>query len=177
MADLHASGFPIRFVGGNHDFWLANFLEAEFGIPARAESLSLSVDGRRIFAAHGDDMVAAGDAGYRFLKGLIRNRVAEGMFRLLHPDLGIPLGRWVSQGSREYTSEKEFHLGDALAASIERAFDAGHDAVVMGHLHAAQHLRLPRGECVVLGGWSRQRLSILRVAGGELRLDAWPPRG
>lgn len=176
MAEIHASGFPIRFVGGNHDLWLAPYLEDEFGLPARASTLSLSAGGRRIFAAHGDDLVAAGDPGYRFLKRVIRNRVAESLFRAIHPDLGIPLARKISGASREYTNEKEFFLGDALSASIEKAFDAGHDTVVMGHLHTARHLRLARGECVVLGGWTG-RLSIARVEQGEIRLDEWPPAG
>jgi UDP-2,3-diacylglucosamine hydrolase len=174
LGELHASGFPVRFVGGNHDFWLGDYLEGEFGLPARAPSVTVEAGGRRIFAAHGDDLVAAGDPGYRFLKRVLRNRVATGLFGALHPDIGIPLGKMISRTSREYTNEKEFYLGDALAASIERAFDAGHDAVVIGHLHVAQHVRLPRGECVVLAGWTG-RLSIVRVAGGELRLEDWPP--
>lgn len=174
MAELHDAGFPIRFVGGNHDLWLAPYLEAEFGIPAQVDPLSLSAGGRRIFAAHGDDLVAAGDRGYRFLKRVIRNRLAEGLFRAIHPDLGIPLARRISGASREYTNEKEFFLGDALEASIEKAFDAGHDTVVIGHLHLARHLRLARGECVVLGGWTG-RLSIARVEDGAIALDEWPP--
>jgi UDP-2,3-diacylglucosamine hydrolase len=141
IGDLHASGFPIRFVGGNHDFWLADYLESEFGVPTRDPSLSLSVGGRRIFAAHGDEMIAAADPGYRFLKRLLRNGAAKGLYRAIHPDIGIPLGRAISRTSRGYTDENSTR--ERALAAIERAFDWGHDAVVMGHLHSAQHLRFP----------------------------------
>jgi UDP-2,3-diacylglucosamine hydrolase len=173
MAEVRRRGFPISFVGGNHDFWIADFLEDELGIPARAPSLSLSVAGRKILAAHGDDLIAGADPGYRFLRRLLRNPIALGAFRLIHPDVGIPLARLVSRTSRDYTSGKEFFVGPALARSLDAAFDAGHDAVVMGHLHEPKHLRLPRGECLVLGGWSGS-LSIVRAEAGALHLGSWP---
>jgi UDP-2,3-diacylglucosamine hydrolase len=176
LATLHESGFPVLFVGGNHDFWLADFLHREYGLDARREPATLEVGGRRVLAAHGDELVAAGDPGYRVLKKLLRARVAGSLFRSVHPDIGIPLGRTVSRWSRDYTSEKEFFLGDALRASIERAFAAGHDAVVMGHLHKAEHLRLPGGECLVLGGWSG-RLSTVVLEAGAFRHEPWPPDG
>lgn len=173
LAEAHESRLPILFVGGNHDFWLADFLRREFGLDARNEPATLAIGSRRVLAAHGDELVAAGDPGYRFLKWILRGRLAGGLFRAIHPDLGVPLGRAVSRWSRDYTSEKEFFLGDALRASLDRAFDEGHDAVVMGHLHKTQHLRLPRGECLVLGGWS-ESLSTVLLDAGEFRFEAWP---
>jgi len=176
LAALHESGFPVLFVGGNHDFWLADFLRREFGLDARREPATLAIGGRRVLAAHGDELVAAGDPGYRFLKKVLRHRAAGGLFRWIHPDLGVPLGRAVSRWSRDYTSGKEFFLGDALRASIDGAFAAGHDAIVMGHLHKSEHLRLAGGECLVLGGWSG-RLSVVLLEAGAFRLDHWPPEG
>jgi UDP-2,3-diacylglucosamine hydrolase len=174
LADTHESRLPLLFIGGNHDFWLVDFLRREFGLDARLGATSLSIGDRRVLAAHGDELVAAGDPGYRFLKRILRNPVARGLYRAIHPDFGIPLGGVISKWSRDYTSEREFFLGEALRASIEAAFDAGHDAVVMGHLHKAEHLRLPRGECIVLGGWS-DGLSVALLEAGQFRLDEWRP--
>jgi len=176
IADLHESGVPVDFIGGNHDVWLAGYLAREFNVSAHSRPISLSIGSRRVFVAHGDEMVAGNDPGYRLLRRILRNRVAPRLFALLHPDLGIPLGRAVSGWSREYKKEKDFFLGDALAKSIESAFDAGHDAVVMGHLHTARHLKLPRGECLILGGWSG-RLSVVSLDGGEFRHLEWPAGG
>jgi UDP-2,3-diacylglucosamine hydrolase len=174
LADLRESGVPVDFVGGNHDVWLADFLTREFGISGHTHPIGLAVGGRRVFAAHGDELVAGNDPGYRLLKRVLRNRVSPRLFALLHPDLGIPLGRVISGWSREHKKERDFFLGDALRRSIEAAFDAGHDAVVMGHLHTARQLEFPRGECVILGGWNG-RLSIAELEDGRFRLAEWPP--
>lgn len=176
IGDLHAAGVSVDFVGGNHDVWLADFLASELGVRTHTRPATLHVGGRVVLAAHGDEMVAANDPGYRVLRRLLRNRVSPRLYRLLHPDVGIPLGRLVSGWSRDHTKEKDFFLGDALRASIDRAFDAGHDAVVMGHLHRAQHLRFDRGECVILGGWTGT-LSVARLEGGAFHPVEWSPEG
>lgn len=173
IAELHDAGLPVTFVGGNHDVWLAAFLGREFGVPSHAGRTSLAVGGRRILVTHGDEMVAGSDPGYRLLKRLLRNPVTPRLFRLLHPDIGIPFGRLLSGLSRDYRREDGFFLGETLRAAIERAFDGGHDAVVMGHLHIAEHVRLPRGECLVLGGWTG-RLSVVSLSDGVFAHEQWP---
>ena len=99
LGELRRRAVPVTYVGGNHDFWIGNYLERELDVTFTDEALTLELQGRRIFLAHGDGL-GPGDHGYKLLKRLLRNRLARGLFRWIHPDVGIPLATTVSHTSR-----------------------------------------------------------------------------
>jgi UDP-2,3-diacylglucosamine hydrolase len=172
LSVLHAlkrQGMAVTFVGGNHDFWALPFLEGDLGLEVADGILARSIQGRRFFIAHGDGL-GSGDHGYKLLKHVLRNPVAIALYRLLHPDLGIRLATWSSHASRE-SQTIDPRLADRMFDEVAApAFAAGHDVVVLGHLHLPT-LREEGGKAMaILGDWV-ENYTYLRVEDGRLALE------
>jgi len=169
LGELRRAGLPVSYVGGNHDFWIGDYLRRELDVTFTDEPLTLRIQGRKILLAHGDGM-GPGDRGYKLLKAVLRNGLARGLFRWLHPDLGIPLATLTSHTSRHHAPRPR-RGEDWLFQTIARPFfHQGHDAVVLAHFHVPVHRRESDGELLVLGDWIERR-SFARLEGGIFRLE------
>jgi UDP-2,3-diacylglucosamine hydrolase len=172
LGRLVEQGIPVTFFGGNHDFWAGSFLEKEIRCRVTYEPIEVVERGRGMFLAHGDALTQ-GDRGYLFLRAVLRNRWAIAGYRLLHPDLGIPLARWSSRLSRHTRDEATFDvewLRDQVAAP---RFAAGFDAVLVGHFHHPRHLRDSSGrDFLVLGDWIRNDTYAV-LEDGDFTLLRW----
>ncbi len=169
VAALARDGMDVWYIAGNHDYWIGDFFRRTVGIRVSHEPVTLEMEGRRIYVTHGDEMTAGHDSGYRFLRRMVRSRLAIGLFHWIHPDLGIPLARWASHVSRGYSTQKKFVLNRTLDAAIRSRFREGYDAVVMGHIHYADHLRYGKEECIMLGDWI-DAFTYAEFEGGRFRL-------
>lgn len=167
---LVEAGLPIQFFGGNHDWWAGSFLTHEIGLASHSGPADFECQGRRLFVAHGDGL-APGDTGYRLLRKLFRNPLAIGAYRLLHPDLGIPLATRSSHTSRRYT-ETQPVIGARLFESIGRPqFRRGRNAVLIGHFHHPIHVRQAELDFLVNGDWMTHfSYSVLEEGQFQLRL-------
>jgi UDP-2,3-diacylglucosamine hydrolase len=171
---LHEAGTEIVYLNGNHDFWLGDFLRETIGIQTHHDALTIERQGRRIWLHHGDGLIG-GDLGYRVLKRVIRHPASVSLFRLLHPDLGIPFAHWISHFSRESRDELRFD-GDRIWREVaEPRFAEGFDAVMIGHFHRTYERREGGREFFVLGDWIRN-FSYVTLEQGRLALDVWPAR-
>ena len=171
---VREAGIEVTYLNGNHDFWLGRFLEETLGIHTRHGALELDCQGRRLWIHHGDGLVG-GDLGYRILRRVIRHPASIALYRLVHPDLGLPFARWVSHFSRESRDERRFD-GERLWREIaEPRFAAGFDAVVIGHFHHVYQRRVDHREFFVLGDWIRN-FTYLTLEEGRLKLAVWPQR-
>ncbi len=169
LGELRRRGLSVTYVGGNHDFWIGNYLTRELDVAFSDEALSLQIQGRRIFLAHGDG-VGPGDHGYKLLKKVLRNPVARGLFRWVHPDLGIPLATAVSHTSRHHAPR----VARTEAMYVEQLarpwLTQGYDAVVMGHFHRPLHHKGAGGEFLILGDWLERR-TYARLCDGRFSLE------
>jgi UDP-2,3-diacylglucosamine hydrolase len=163
LARLRRSGTRVDYLGGNHDWWRSDFFERQLGVHRHGESLALAVQGRRVLVRHGDG-VGPGDRGYKLLRRILRARPTIALARALHPDFLLAVARGAGNLSRAHTDRRPPDLG-RLESAAEAAFEAGHDALVLGHVHAQVHRRLGRGELVVIGDWLELR-SYVRLEGG-----------
>lgn len=128
---------PVHYVAGNHDFWLDSFMQAEIGLVIHQDDMIMTSGGRKIYVCHGDGLLK-NDHGYRFLKKVLRSRINIFLYRLLHPDFGVPFALFFSTWSR-MTGEKKSHTYkdiDYRAFAYDK-IDAGFDIVVLGHTHWA----------------------------------------
>src|SRR5439155_4205664 len=133
--------------------------------------LDLTLDGRRIWVHHGDGLIG-GDLGYRALKRVLRSPVSIALYRWVHPDLGIPLARWASRGSRASRAGRALD-GERLYREIAvPRFRAGYDAVMVGHFHHAVERREGEHAFFVLGDWMRH-FTYVELERGEFRLRHW----
>ena len=81
------AGVEVTWMGGNHDYWLGDFLRDEVGLRVMRVPLEVTLEGRRILLIHGDGLAGRQDRGYRVLRAVIRAPLSESLFRLIHPVL------------------------------------------------------------------------------------------
>lgn len=175
LATMAEEGITIRYVAGNHDFWLKDFFPNDLGIPVFTEPFGITLHGKRFYLHHGDGL-ALRDTGYRILKAVLRNPVSIFLYSLLHPDWTAPLARGSSRTSREYTGQKDFGETDGMVRFAEERIQEGYDFVIMGHRHHPSEQQLGSGRYVNLGDWIDDN-TYAEFTGSELRLLTWngPP--
>jgi UDP-2,3-diacylglucosamine hydrolase len=172
---LAGRGVPVSFLGGNHDWWLCDFLRRETTIRVLPDAVRVAAQGKTLHLVHGDGL-GPGDTGYKVLKRVLRNGLAVRLFRWIHPDLGIPLALRSSGLSRHYTSERHVDVERLYTHVALPALRSGADAVLIGHHHVAAHLERPDGEMILMGDWFR-RYTAARLRDGRLDLLGWPVDG
>jgi UDP-2,3-diacylglucosamine hydrolase len=168
LGELRRHGVPVTYVGGNHDFWIGDYLNRELGVAFSDEPTPLGIQGRRVMLAHGDGL-GPGDTGYKLLKGVLRHPLSRWLFRWVHPDVGIPIASGTSHTSRRQAPRRartEEEMERTLGGPF---FEAGYDAVILGHYHRAIHRTGPGRDFIVLGDWITGR-SVLRLEGGRFTL-------
>lgn len=172
LQGMARGGTPVRFLGGNHDVWINEFLEAETAVEVIPDGVLLESQGRRARLFHGDGL-GSGDHGYKMLKRVLRHPLAIRMFRWLHPDLGIGLAHRTSHVSRDHTSDRSIDT-ERLFREIGAPELAGQaDAVLLGHHHVDVHLRRDGGDFLILGDWFA-RYTCARLRNGAFELLTWP---
>lgn len=169
MARMREKGIEITYLAGNHDFWLGSFFDRELDIHTVTDEWTGEINGKRFFLFHGDG-VAKKDHGYRFLKKLLRNRLSIHLFRWLHPDWGIPLARFVSGSSRQYTNRVNLNDQKDYIAFARQRFSEGYDFVVMGHRHTPYQLDEQGKIYINLGDWL-EHYSYAVFDGTDLRIQ------
>lgn len=169
---LAAAGTPVRYLGGNHDFWIQDFLERETGVEVVPDGVLLEAQGRKARLLHGDGQ-GPGDTGYKVLKKVLRNPWTIRAFRWIHPDLGIRLAMRTSGVSRDHTADHDVDVERLYRFVAEPALLGPADAVLMGHHHVPVHWRREAGEMLILGDWFRN-YTCVRLRQGTFDLLSWP---
>lgn len=152
ISELVESGVIINYIAGNHDFWKGDYFRNEFGIEICHEHIERVIEGKKFFIHHGDGF-AYNDSGYRILKKVMRSKLSQKLYSLIHPDIGIRLAKGTSETSRVHTSAKDYSKSDGLRDAAFSKVDEGFDYVVMGHRHLPQMIRHNQGYYVNLGDW------------------------
>jgi UDP-2,3-diacylglucosamine hydrolase len=135
------------------------------------DPFEITISGKRFFLHHGDG-VAKNDVGYRIMKRIFRHPVNIFLYSLLHPDLGIPLAKWVSELSRTHQKEKPLYDADYRELATAK-FRNGCDYAIFGHLHHPILEQLEGGCYVNLGDWMKH-FTYAVFDGQDLQLLPWP---
>ena len=152
LKDLSEKGIKLHYFIGNHDFLHRDFFEKEFGAIMYHDGLSIELNSKKFFIAHGDGMVS-NDTGYNILKWILRNNFFQWLYSLLHPDLGIGIASRTSKSSRSYTDKKDYGEIDGLFKSAKKKIDEGFDYVLFGHLHKRILETYKQGNYINFGSW------------------------
>lgn len=169
---LREAGIDIQYLNGNHDFWLGEFMRESLGIRTTDQPVVIEQQGRRLWVHHGDGLVG-GDLGYRVLKRVIRSPLSIGLYRWLHPDLGIPLAHAVSRWSRRSRGHGPLRAERLWREIAEPRFAEGYDGVLVGHFHHVHEQREDGREFFVLGDWI-DHFTYAELEDGKLSLRTWP---
>ncbi len=155
LHNLFLSGTKIIYVGGNHDFWKGNFLTKEVGMEVHFEPITVEIGGKKVLIHHGDGFLKS-TLNFSFSKKILRNKVSIFLYKLIHPDIGIPLGRKVVGRIRENVYKK-VDLDKARLeyrqAAIKFLEDSDVDALIMGHTHKADFYSKDSKTYINLGNW------------------------
>jgi len=166
---LAASGVTLKFVEGNRDFSVRrNHLGAPFA-QVTGTHLVERYGGRRILAAHGDE-VNREDRQYRLWKRFSKSFAVYGLFRLLPGRWGIGLGESLERrlSGTNVRHKSRFPMAQCREWA-EELFRSTCDTIVLGHFHEERVMPLAGGTVYVLPTW-RGTHRYLRLMGDE------PPR-
>ncbi len=173
LQTLRNAGVPITYLMGNHDFGHHSYFSDELGIAVDGGDIDATIGEKRFYISHGDGK-AHNDMGYLILRSVLRNRAAQTVYRWLHPNLGITLASRTSEGSRDYTSDKDYGSIDGLKDfGMKKLREGGYDVVVMGHRHQPVFAPCEDGRLYVnLGHWLGSEPTFGRYdpLGGEMGL-------
>jgi UDP-2,3-diacylglucosamine hydrolase len=146
-------GIKVHYLPGNHDFALGAFLSDVMGINILNETQDITVQGRKVHLYHGDGLIKR-DVGYRILKPLLRNRIYQNFYKLLHPDIGIAMGTFFSGSSRKYQKHRiTEQIIKEYRECARQTIDKGYDYVIYGHTHHAELCHFDHGTYLNTGSW------------------------
>jgi UDP-2,3-diacylglucosamine hydrolase len=152
LNNLVIAGTKVHYLIGNHDFMHRDFFEKEVGVKLYKREIEVVLDGKKFFLGHGDGLVK-NDTGYLILKKIFRSKVAQNLYSLIHPNLGIKIAQGTSKTSRDYTGNKDYGEGDGLFEFAKKKLDSGFNYVVLGHTHKERIEKYNSGTYINLGTW------------------------
>ncbi|HJY62962.1 MAG TPA: UDP-2,3-diacylglucosamine diphosphatase [Ignavibacteria bacterium] len=155
LNEIAEQGIGIHFFSGNHDFWVNTYLRDEVGLILHYDSYATELDGKRFYITHGDGL-SKGDFGYKIIKKILRSRVNQFLYSLVHPDIGIWLAQKSSKTSR-HTNDECSRGSIGMKRFAEGKISEGYDYVIMGHYHKPQNILIEQGNkkgyYITLGDW------------------------
>ncbi|MDA3859964.1 MAG: UDP-2,3-diacylglucosamine diphosphatase [Melioribacteraceae bacterium] len=152
LNDLVRSGTKIHYLIGNHDFMHRDFFEKEVGVQLYQGDIEAKIDNKNFYLAHGDGLVK-NDYGYLILKKVFRSKLAQNLYSLIHPNLGIKIAKGTSKTSRDYTGNKNYGEDDGLFEFSKTKIDLGFEFVILGHTHQKRVEEYNNGIYANLGTW------------------------
>jgi len=159
LAEISDAGIPIHFFVGNHDMWMKDYLQTELNINTYFRPQEFEFGNKKFLVAHGDGL-GPGDRGYKMLKKVFRNPLAQWLFGVMPPYMGMGLANYFSKKSREATGKhEEVFLGEENEWLISYAKDVlkekHYDYLVFGHRHLPIDFPLNGSRYINLGDWIR----------------------
>lgn len=178
LAELTDSGIGISFITGNHDMWAKDYLEKECGVKTFFTPQCVSLCGKELWLAHGDNMNIGDKPILRAMNATFRSRIARKLFSwLVHPDLALTFGKWWSGKSRKSHSMETLTV-DSLGFLVDYARDyklkhPSTDYIVFGHMH------FPHDHCeddlrvLFLGCWEKDATYASLDGEGNIELKTF----
>jgi UDP-2,3-diacylglucosamine hydrolase len=160
LADLHDAEIPVLWIGGNHDCWGGDALQAETGARYTLEPWRGPIGPWDALLAHGDGLREVEDAPYRRLRSVLRHPWSIAAYSWLHPDFASRVAMASSMTSRKGRARDG---GAGLLAVGTRQLEApgGPDLVLHGHSHVPTLVRTGRGTYGNAGAWYLDRQYLL----------------
>lgn len=163
-------GVRVVILPGNHDVWLGSYLSDQVGLEVRSNPTEIVLDGKKVYVTHGDEF--GSEWQFTVSRAILQSPLCIRLFRLLHPDLGIALGRWTSHLSDERARLTARDDRRVYETAAEKLIQEGQDIVVCGHYHTAVDLEIYDGRLIVLGNWLRSDTYAV-MENGDIRLMRW----
>ena len=157
LAEFSDKGIPIYIFHGNHDMWMFDYLESEIGATVFSNPIHLKVNDKVLFVGHGDGL-GPGDYTFKALRKVFRNKIAQWLFKWIHPDIGVGLAnKWSSRSRINHTIEiQEINRENEWLFLYSKKLEADQhfDYYVFGHRHLPLTLDISKESTYInLGEW------------------------
>ena len=181
LKSLTDKGIEIHFLIGNHDIWTFGWLAQQTGVIVHRQPLSITINGKTLFLAHGDGLVPENYMAqlpkkvqkkvrsFIFLRSVFHNPIMQFFFRLLPPAWGNAFGYEWAKKSRlkelarpcPYKGEDKEEL--VLFAKEQEQKGMHHDYYIFGHRHIELDLMLSRNSRIMILGDCWQQFTYAQM--------------
>ena len=158
IAELVEHGIQFHLFTGNHDMWMFDYLEKEFGITINRKPITKEINDKIFLIGHGDGL-GPGDKKYKIIKRFFTNKLCQWLFARLHPNFGFSIAHYWSKKSREkeMLGNHDF-LGENkewLIIYANEILKKRHvDYFIFGHRHLPiEHQLNEKSTYINLGDW------------------------
>lgn len=164
----------VYYLAGNHDFALGPFLEQTIGMNIYTDHLDISLQGKTLHLCHGDGIIKS-DVIYRFWRSALRKPVNQMLYKLLHPNIGVPLATLCSRSSRHFLLNRwpEKKREEYFKAAQYYLYK-GTDIMIMGHTHLPEIYDIDGKIYCNIGEWIR-KYTYAKLENGKLSLWQYLP--
>lgn len=157
LAKMSDAGIEIHFFVGNHDLWTFGYLENEIGFKIYREIAGFQINNIRVLLGHGDG-IGPDDYGYKIMKSVFTNKLAQTLFSTLHPYFAFQIAQSLSSTSRgDYEKYIEEYKGDDKEFIIRflATLDQNNkpNIAIMGHRHLKIDMLINEIRYINLGTW------------------------
>jgi UDP-2,3-diacylglucosamine hydrolase len=152
LADLADQEIPVLWIGGNHDCWGGEALQAETGAQYTLEPWRGLIGPWDALLAHGDGLREVEDAPYRRLRSVLRHPWSIAAYSWLHPDFASRLAHASSKTSRKGRA-RDGGAGLQAVGTAALASTDGPRLTVHGHSHVPTLVRAGHGIYANAGAW------------------------
>jgi len=158
IAEITDAGIPIHLFVGNHDMWLVDYFEKELNLIVYKNPKELNINDKVFLIGHGDGL-GPGDSSFKRMKKVFRNSFFQWCFRWIHPDIGIKLGKYLSNSNKLLSTNKDLKFNgneeEWLTKYCRSKLKQKHyDFFVFGHRHIPLEVELNgNSKYINLGDW------------------------
>lgn len=168
LARLADKGIAIHFFTGNHDMWCRDYFEKECGMHLHLKGEDVTLAGRHLHLAHGDNLNVGNKPMLRLMNSAFRSSFMRVLFSwLVHPNLALRFGKWWSGKSRKNHNSSNITpeaLGFLIdAARLTKSASPDVECVIYGHMHLPHIHHEADLSVYFLGNWEDDRGSYAQM--------------
>ncbi|MBR5877256.1 MAG: UDP-2,3-diacylglucosamine diphosphatase [Alistipes sp.] len=158
LAELTDRGIKIYLITGNHDMWAKDYLKKECGVEVFFTPQQITLHGKNLFLAHGDNMNIGNKPLLRLMNAGFRSKTLRTLFSwLVHPDVAMTFGQWWSGTSRKSHSDGYLCV-ESLSFLIDYAktykeSNPQTDYIIFGHMHYPHYYQEGNDRICFLSNW------------------------
>lgn len=158
LAEISDAGISIHYFAGNHDMWLVDYFQKELNLTVHNKPKIFTINDKKFFVGHGDGL-GPGDKSFKIMKKIFKNSFFNWCFRCVHPDLGIKLGKYLSNKNRLKSSLEDLKFNGNENEWLtkyckEKLKNEHYDYFIFGHRHIPLEIELsPNSTYINLGDW------------------------
>ncbi|MCK4750950.1 MAG: UDP-2,3-diacylglucosamine diphosphatase [Bacteroidales bacterium] len=157
IAQLTDAGIKVNYFTGNHDVWVFDYLPTEIGVEVFRHPITREYGGKKFYIGHGDGL-GPGQTGYKLLKWLFTNKIAQWLYARVHPNFATGFAHRWSRKSRYDKGVTTEWLGDdkeyLIVYARELLKKEHFDYFIFGHRHMPLEYDLnENSRFIYLGDW------------------------